>query len=519
MKENRDDARCKPRPLQWLSGNIRRKLTLFVVVILILVIGLFWFFSVYMLQPAYQNFIKADLSTQLAVVVEILDQAQASGEPLVVIMQAPDGTVERHVSDQVIDRLNKALKKGSLNLDNRCLEIAGQDLKSVLLVDKLEPSCLLHLRYETGITPDGVTVSSEANGDFVTLIRMRVFEEGFYENREVRGQYVLGRTAVSGAFSVLMSTNLERIPQAVEVLRRLLFPLSLLLGLFSVTAAWMFSRWFTKPLFRLSIATREMAKGNYDVRVDECGDDEISDLARDFNAMAYEVGRSASLQRDLLANVSHDLRTPLTLIKGYAETVRDLTGDNAEKRTEQLNVIVDESDRLNTLVGSVLELSRMSSGVEKAENIVFDLYDLCDELSYRYDTLCAQSGYHFSFEGEEGSIIKSDPTLLERALHNLLGNSLKHVGDDGYLGLSVYKTRHGTIRCEVTDHGPGVEPEDLPHLFDRYYRSRSDAGKPGTGLGLSITKAIFDNLGLPFGVESQPGQGACFWFEAPLVKI
>lgn len=522
MEVRREEAQpCPPGnpAFQWLSGNIRRKLTLFVVVILIIVIGLFWFFTVYMLQPAYQNSIKRDISTQLGVVVEILDKAYAEGVTMLEPVVNNDGTPGMKVSDEVIDRLNAALRKGSLNLDDRCLEIADRSLKNVLLADNLEPSCLLHLSYESGIRPEGIQISSEKNGDFITLIRAQVFENGSHENAEVRGQYVLGRTAAGGTLSVVMSANMGRIPQAVSVLKQLLLPLSFFLGLFSMMAAWIFSGWFTKPLNKLSAATREMAKGNYSVRVADCGDDEIGDLARDFNAMAYEVGRSADLQRDLLANVSHDLRTPLTLIKGYAETVRDLTGDEPEKRTEQLNVIVDESDRLSALVGSVLELSRMSSGVEKAESIVFDLNDLCDELSYRYETVSAQSGYHFEFKGEEGCVIKSDPKLLERALHNLLGNALKHVGPDGYIGLVVEKTRHDTVRCEVRDHGPGIEPEDLPHIFDRYYRSRSDTGKPGTGLGLSITKVIFDGLELPYGVQSQPGEGACFWFEAPLVKV
>lgn len=497
----------------WLTGNIRRKLTLFVVLILAVVIGLFWFFSVHMLEPTYQESIQNDLALQIDTVAEVLNKAQADGLAILDAKSASDESTGPKISPLLIERLNDAHKKGQLSLDNRCLEISNQNAVGVLRVDNLAPGCLLHLSYETGITPYGVTVASESDGDFISLVRRQVLENGQYENT-VRGQFVLGRLAAGGSLAIIMSANLEQIPQAVNVLRRLLLPLSLLLGLFSLTAAWVFSRWFTRPLSRLSAAAREMGKGNYSVRVEKPGEDEIGDLGRDFNAMASEVGRSYALQRDILANVSHDLRTPLTIIKGYAETVRDLTADEPAKRTAQLNVIVDESDRLSALVGSVLELSRMSSGIEKPENVLFDLSDFCEEISYRFGALGEKQGYKLLFSGQEGCVIYSDPKLLERALDNLLGNAIKHVGKDGYIGLIVFKTQTGAVRCQVKDHGIGIPKEDLPHLFDRYYRSRQDKGTPGAGLGLSIAKAVFETLLLPFGVETAPGQGACFWFEA-----
>lgn len=115
---------------------------------------------------------------------------------------------------------------------------------------------------------------------------------------------------------------------------------------------------------------REIADGNYDVQVPVVRNDELGLLGREFNHMAQEVKRSAQLEKDILANVSHDLRTPLTLIKGYAETVRDITGDDKAKRTEQCSIIVDETDRLSALVNSVMELSKVSSGAEKLNPLI-----------------------------------------------------------------------------------------------------------------------------------------------------
>ena len=218
------------------------------------------------------------------------------------------------------------------------------------------------------------------------------------------------------------------------------------------------------------------------------------------------------MQRDLLANVSHDLRTPLTLIKGYAETVRDITGDDKAHRDEQMNIIVDEADRLTALVSSVMELSKVTSGADRCERVHFDMGQLCDEVSERYDAICAQNGWQLKLElPDEELPVYADPEMMQRALHNLLGNAMHHIGKDGIFILRANACTEG-VRVEVEDHGPGIAADDLPYIFDRYYRSRSDAGKQGTGLGLSITKAIFQQHGFRFGVQSAIGMGTTFWF-------
>ena len=236
-----------------------------------------------------------------------------------------------------------------------------------------------------------------------------------------------------------------------------------------------------------------------------------ADLTNSLALVASEVKRSAQLEKDILANVSHDLRTPLTLIKGYAETVRDLTGTDEEKRTEQCNIIVDETDRLSALVNSVLELSKVQNGSEKPNPIDFDMSELCFEVAGRYDALCDQNHWTLQLEADHAAPVHADPAMMERVLHNLLGNAFHHIGADGLVILRVIPLAQG-CRVEVADHGPGIAPEDLPHLFDRYYRARQDAGKTGTGLGLSITKAILQQHGFAFGVDSALGQGSTFWF-------
>ena len=314
-------------------------------------------------------------------------------------------------------------------------------------------------------------------------------------------------------YSLILSTDLER-GQAADVISAQMPIIAAVLLIVSIAGAYVFSRWFTKPISAISRAAREMARGNYKVRVTPQADDELGALAGDFNTMAREVGRTSELQRDLIANVSHDLRTPLTLIKGYAETVRDLTGDNKEKRDEQLSVIVDETDRLSGLVNSVMELSKYSSGTEKLNPVQFDLAQLCDEVAYRYQNICEQSGYTLTVDAADPCTVTADPDMMSRVVHNLLANAIHHIGPDGCVALRVKPQPDAAVRVEIEDHGAGIAREDLPYIFDKYYRSRADAGKVGTGLGLSITKAILINHGFPFGVDSEPGKGSIFWFVA-----
>ncbi len=493
---------------KWFAGSIRRKLTFFVMLVCLVMIGLFWLFAVQLLEPVYNASIRSDLGRTVDIFAEVLDKAESDGVPITALYVTQQG-LEKGLSPECIERLNQRIEAGQMQIEHLCIDISDQNLRNVFLQDSLSSRCALH--DTTGMLGE----AAGPNGETAQYLRQAVFSQGSGYHKTPL-QMIMGKTAANGQLAVIISASLERVPQATQVLSRLMFFVALLLILISVLCAFVFSHWFTKPLTRLSAATHEITRGNYDARVQVKGSDEIAQLTTDFNQMAEEVKQSSELQRDLYANVSHDLRTPLTLIKGYAETLRDLTGDDPKKREEQLNVIVDESNRLSALVGNVLELSRMSSGVEKPEPVRFDLTQLCDEVGERYMEASRQENYHFAFEGDTPLDVVADPALLERALHNLLGNALKHLGEDGYLGLKVYAVRSGVARVEVSDHGPGIPPADLPHLFDKYYRSRADAGKPGTGLGLSITKAIFTVSGFSYGVESEQGKGAMFWFEAPL---
>ena len=454
--------------------GIRGQLMWFLCFICLFLLGLFWLLSTQLLEPLYTKHIETQLTNQADSIVERLDDAIAEGK---VLSSWSFGQLA--VNSDFFDKLTLELyTKGSLN--SFCVDISDTTLHTIYKIEN-QSFCNLH----------GTYLSDSANNDKIiaTALAMRrkcrsvgSFVQTLNPPRlSGSAQLLVGRITADGSYTVLVTTSLVHVTEAGKVLSTLLPLAAALIFGFAMSAAWLFSEWFTKPLRQLSSAARQMALGNYAVQVDNRRNDELGDLARDFNHMAEEVQHAVQMQRDLLANVSHDLRTPLTLIKGYAETVRDLTGDDKAHRDEQMNIIVDEADRLTALVSSVMELSKVN-------------------------------GWQLQLElPEEELPVYADPDMMQRALHNLLGNAMHHIGQDGIFILRAFRCSEG-VRVEVEDHGPGIAAADLPYIFDRYYRSRSDAGKQGTGLGLSITKAIFQQHSFRFGVQSTVGKGTTFWF-------
>ena len=483
------------------SISIRWQLMFFIGAMTLLTVGLIWGIITYALAPKYNATIRQNLTNKASAITAIFDQTDSE------ISSRDFGVLQ--LDDDFWTALGQTFSDKKINMDGYCVDFSDSTLRCLKAYESMFP-CLLHESSGSFSGEFGYNLNTRQ----LITFRQELFEEGsLYKIVQIGStrQMLVGQLSADGKYGIIVSTGMAQIATAAEVLRSILWPVALILLVLDLLFAMLFSRWFTRPVQQLSSGAKEIAAGNYDIQLPVVHHDEIGQLAEDFNHMAAEVKRSAQLEKDILANVSHDLRTPLTLIKGYAETVRDLTGTDAEKRTEQCNIIVDETDRLSALVNSVMELSKVQSGAEKPSLIDFDMGELCFEVAGRYDALCGQNHWHLELQADKAAPVRADPAMKERVLHNLLGNAFHHIGADGQVVLRVLPQPDG-CRVEIEDHGPGIPPEDLPYIFDRYYRARQDSGKVGTGLGLSITKAILQQHGFAFGVNSALGQGSTFWF-------
>ena len=223
------------------------------------------------------------------------------------------------------------------------------------------------------------------------------------------------------------------------------------------------------------------------------------------------------LQKELIANISHDLRTPLTMIKGYSEVMRDIPDENTP---ENIQVIIDETERLSALVSDLMDLSRMQSGACEAKMTEFDLTDAVRETLERYDTLVNHRGYSLNFVYDRSAYVLADRGMILQVLYNLMNNAINYTGEDRRITVTQ-TVKEEWVRISVTDTGEGIEPDQMPLIWDRYYKVDKvhKRATVGTGLGLSIVKGILELHGAAYGVNSTLGQGSTFWFELPIQNL
>ena len=270
------------------------------------------------------------------------------------------------------------------------------------------------------------------------------------------------------------------------------------------------------PLYSMSKAAKQLALGKYDVVFPRQGYRETQELADTLNYATHELSKLDSLQKELIANISHDLRTPLTMIKGYGEVMRDIPGENTP---ENIQVIIDETTRLSELVNDMMDLSSIQSGVKPMEQLPFDLTQTIEEIMHRYDTFVHHKGYKIQVNVNERVWVCADRRMILQVLYNLINNAVNYTGED--LSVTVCQSvSEGRVRVSISDTGEGIAPEQMTSIWDRYYKVDKVHRRAmiGTGIGLSIVKEILEAHDASYGVDSVVGQGSTFWFELPVVS-
>lgn len=305
------------------------------------------------------------------------------------------------------------------------------------------------------------------------------------------------------------------VDSTVQILAQQLFLVTAASLMLAVLLALWLSGRLSRPLIRIRDSAEQLARGEYDVRFQGGNYTEIDELATTLTHTAQELSKSEDLQRDLLANVSHDLRTPLTMVKSYAELVRDISGENPEKRNMHLGVIIEEADRLDELVGDILTLSKIQSGVDVMVLEPLDMKELADQVLNTFRVLEELDEYRFELESPETPVwVRGDARRLSQVLHNLIANAVRYSMEKKMVRVTL-RDVNDRIRVAVEDRGIGIPAEELERIWDRYQRASKQSTRTlskGSGLGLSITKEILQLHGAEFGVESREGEGSCFWF-------
>lgn len=321
----------------------------------------------------------------------------------------------------------------------------------------------------------------------------------------------------NGRYMITIRSIITPFNSVVDTLRNQLIIISAILVVLSVMLSIIVSNLITRPIIKTNKAAKELAKQHYDVKFESDGYLEIRELNDTLNFAARELTKVEKLRKDLIANISHDLRTPLTMITGYGEVIRDLPGENTP---ENIQIIIDEATRLNELVTDLLDISKLQSGAMQLVRTDFSLTKCIEEIFNRYTKLIEQNHYNIVFNYKEDVIINADDVKIKQVIYNLINNAINYVGDDKTVIVTQIADKN-FVRVEVTDHGVGIDPDKLEYIWDRYYKvdKAHKSAVIGTGLGLSIVKNILELHNARFGVKSKLGAGSTFWFELPVQSI
>ena len=391
--------------------------------------------------------------------------------------------------------------------NNMCIEIVDKYAHSVFSVDMMAGGCEIHGKASArNIRKYIIDIENTKNG----MIYYRL-DNPLIKNKTLLFGMRIG-TADQPEGYIFLNTSLAPLDSTISILQEQMIYLTIVILIIGSTISFYMAKRISGPIVNITKSAEGLARGDYNIIFDGRGYDEAEKLASTLNYASTEISKVDNLRKDLIANISHDLRTPLTMVKAYAEMIRDLSGDNPAKRNEHINVIIDESDRLAALVNDILDLSKIESGNTPLAPEEFRITDKLNEVLERYNLLAEKEGYQFILSEDENVSVTADIIKIEQVLYNLINNAVNYTGDDKKIFIKQINSDK-YVRIEITDTGKGIPKDMLPMIFDRYYRANKNKREViGTGLGLSIVKTILKLHNFPFGVQTEEGKGSTFWF-------
>ena len=469
--------------------TFRRKIFALLSAFTLIVLILLWVFQIFLLRPMYEAIKQREL-------------------------RAASVAISRHLGEDGLQSFSERLAQQT-NICITVFEIVSQNAIPRVSAH-IRSSCLIH---------------NIASNETMNRFYRGALEKGYYTERLAENflaaegtsndvpESMIAARCVSSAgknYFILLNAEIEPVGTTMDTLAVQLGIITCILLVIAAVVAAFVSGQLARPLSQMSCEAKKLALGSYDVHFDGGDSRELSELGDALNYAAGELSALDSMQKDLIANISHDLRTPLTMIAGYSEVMRDIPG---EMTPENIQIIIDETQRLNALVNDILDLSKLKNGAQQLNCETLSLTETVRSTMTRYNKLCTHDGYQIRFECDREAFIYADRIRILQVLYNLVNNAVNYTGEDKRV--TIRQMCHdGVCRIEVTDTGEGIPKEQLALIWDRYYKVKNyyKRAVTGTGLGLSIVKSILVLHGAKFGVQSEVGHGSTFWFELPEVS-
>lgn len=297
----------------------------------------------------------------------------------------------------------------------------------------------------------------------------------------------------------------------VSTLHLQLYLITAIMIIFALIISIIISKKISTPIEQLNDSAKKLSTGDYSTEFVGAGFVEIEELSNTLNKTADELSKVDKLQKEIIANVSHDLRTPLALIYSNAELIHDFPEDDINIHSQ---TIMDETLRLTTLVNDILDISNNNKQNLNLELVQYNLTQDLDITVKRVQNLVSNDGFTINFTYDEEVMVKADQSKITQVFYNLLINAINYSTDELVINVKQTVVDH-KVRVEIQDFGEGIAEKDIPYIYDRYYKVDKNHVRPitGSGLGLSIVKSILELHQATFGVDSEINVGSTFFFE------
>lgn len=397
--------------------------------------------------------------------------------------------------------------------NNVCTIIYNENGKEIYSSDSLGQLCMLDksvlIGEETYIIknePEKFIETLKNNSPFTITLQSDITDTEMI----MYGEQFKGNLA---NYYLAINTPLEPVESYINfILNQYLYIALFIIGVSFVVAFFLAKR-ISKPIVNMKNEANKLAQGNYDAKFETKSFSEINDLATTLDDATHKLSQVNDLRKDLVANVSHDIKTPLTMIQAYAEMIKDISGDDPSKRNEHLDVILKETEYLNKLVSDMSELSKLQSGVIEINKDNFDFKDCTNKVILLLKQLLIEKNINLVTNLDD-AVLYADEIKISQVVYNFLSNAIKHSDNDSTIEINIIDSEE-SVKLEVIDYGEGISEDVLPYIWDRYYKVDKNFNRNvnSTGLGLAIAKAILEAHNAKYGVSSKLGEGSTFYFE------
>lgn len=396
--------------------------------------------------------------------------------------------------------------------NNACTIIFNENEKEIYSSDSLGQLCLLDKKINDG---NDEYIIQEEPSKFISKLKENSPITLNLQSDITDTQMILYgeqfRNSLANYY-LIINTTLEPVESYIDFILNQYLYIAIFIIVIALVVSFFLAKRISSPIVKMKNQANKLAEGNYDVKFKSDSFSEINDLANTLDDATKKLSKINDLRKDIVANVSHDIKTPLTIIQTYTEMIKDISGDDKQKRNEHLDVILKETEYLNKLITDMSELAKLQSGNIEVKKENFDLKKCTESVISLLKQLLDDKHINL-ITNIDDCVVYADEIKISQVIYNFLSNAIKNSNDNANITINVFDSEDD-VKLEVIDEGKGISEEALPYIWDRYYKVDKNFNRNvnSTGLGLAIVKAILEAHNAKYGVESKINVGSKFYF-------